>query len=217
MRIISAILEAVAVTLMYCAAVYRYNNIYELGFRRDRVWFSSLIPLCVGGLTLFASGILGWIRLPGLSFPLHVLTLFLLWGMAVLTVTDGIRHIVPNRFLVGLLLVWATVVSLYVILDTASGMALFFQALAGGIVGGAIFLLCYILSGKQLGAGDVKLVFVMGLYLTGQRIMGAIFYGSLICCAYSLIQLCRKKLRLKDGIPLVPFLYLGTLITLFIL
>ena len=68
-----------------------------------------------------------------------------------------------------------------------------------------------------MGAGDVKLVFVMDLYLTGQRILGAVFYGSLLCCAWSLLQLARKKLGLKDGVPLVPFLYLGTLITLFIL
>ena len=60
------------------------------------------------------------------------------------------------------------------------------------------------------------MVFVMGLYLTGQRIIGAIFYGALLCCVYSLIQMGRKKLGLKDGVPIVPFLYLGTLITLLI-
>lgn len=58
--------------------------------------------------------------------------------------------------------------------------------------------------------------FVMGLYLTGQRIMGAIFYGILLCCIYSIVQLCRKKMGFKDGVPLTPFLYAGTFITLLI-
>ena len=215
--VLIAILEAVLVTAGYGAAVYRYNDRYELGFRRGRLGFSSGIFVMVGALTLSATGILGWIRLPKLSVSLHVLTLFLLWGMAVLTVTDGIRRRIPNRFLLALLFVWAAVISLSVILDPASGTALLAQSLTGGLAGGLIFLLCYMLSGKQLGAGDVKLVFVMGLYLTGQRIMGAVFYGSLLCCAWSVVQLARKKLGLKDGVPLVPFLYLGTLTTLFIL
>lgn len=212
-----AALEAALVTAGYCAAVYRYNDRYELGLGRERLRFSLRIFALVGVLTLFATGLVSWIRLSGLSVSLHALTLFLIWGMAVLTVTDSIRHRIPNRLLLALLFVWAVIISLSVILDPAAGMALLPQSLAGGMVGGLIFLLCYILSGKQMGAGDVKLVFVMGLYLTGQRILGAVFYGSLLCCAWSLLQLARKKLGLKDGVPLVPFLYLGTLITLFIL
>lgn len=212
-----AILEAVLVTAGYGAALCRYEGRYELGLRRGRFWFFSGIPAVTGALTLLATGILGWIRLPQLSVPLQILTLFLLWGLAILTVTDGVRHRIPNRFLLALLFVWTAVISLFIILDTGQGLALLFRALSGGMAGGLIFLLCYLLSGKQLGAGDVKLVFVMGLYLTGQRIMGAVFYGSLLCCGWSLFQLARRKLGLKDGVPLVPFLYLGTLITLFIM
>ena len=97
------------------------------------------------------------------------------------------------------------------------GIALFAKSLMGGIVGGLTFLLCYLLSAKKVGAGDVKLSFVMGLYLTGDRIIGAIFYGTLVCCVYSIVMLIRKKIGLKDGVPMVPFLYIGVLITLFII
>ena len=68
-----------------------------------------------------------------------------------------------------------------------------------------------------MGAGDVKLVFVLGLYMTGERIMGAIFYGVLLCCIYSIIMLCRKKIGLKDGVPMAPFLYMGMCINLLIM
>ena len=74
-----------------------------------------------------------------------------------------------------------------------------------------------LLSKGQLGAGDVKLVFVMGLYLPGERIIGAVFYGTLICCVYSVLLLIRKKITRKDGVPMTPFLYLGTIITYIIM
>jgi len=54
------------------------------------------------------------------------------------------------------------------------------------------------------------------LYLTGERIMGALFYGTVLCCIYSIVQLIRKKLTLKNGVPMTPFLFLGTFITLLI-
>lgn len=83
---------------------------------------------------------------------------------------------------------------------------------AGSLFAGIAFLLCYIISRRQLGGGDVKLAFLLGLYLGGGRIFGAIIYGILCCFVYSVVQLCRRRLGLRDGVPLVPFLYLGTLI-----
>ncbi|MBQ1281695.1 MAG: hypothetical protein IIY16_05580, partial [Oscillospiraceae bacterium] len=87
---------------------------------------------------------------------------------------------------------------------------------AGALIAGAVFFLCYLISGRQLGGGDVKLSLVMGLYLTGARVMGAVTYGVVLCCIYTVINLLLKRISMKDGIPLVPFLYLGTLLVLLI-
>ena len=176
---------------------------------------SPLLLHSVGGLT-----VVGWIIISlttTMVLPIWILTLCIIWALAVLTVTDCKRYTIPNRFLLLLLMLWATIIGVYIIFDVSSGIALLLISLAGALIGGMIFFLCYILSRKQLGAGDVKLVFILGLFLTGQRIMGAIFYGVILCCIFSCIQLCRKKIGIKDGIPLVPFLYLGTWITLLIL
>ena len=56
----------------------------------------------------------------------------------------------------------------------------------------------------------------MGLYLTNARVMGAITYGVLACCVYTVVLLIIKKITLKDGIPLVPFLYLGVLLVMLV-
>lgn len=146
----------------------------------------------------------------------YFLTMVIIWGMSVLSVTDAKNKVIPNKFLLLLLVIWVVLISSYIIFQVEKGVALLALSAAGGLIGGLIFLLCYLLSRGQLGAGDVKLAVVLGLYLTGQRIVGAIFYGVLLCSIYALVLLARKKIGLKDGLPLVPFLYAGMCITLWI-
>ena len=137
-------------------------------------------------------------------------------GMTVLAWIDLRRKIVPNKFLAVLLILWGTLVGGSVIINPAQGMEMLFRGIAGAVISGGVFLLTYLLTHKQVGGGDVKLAFLMGLYLTGQRIIGAIFYGAVLSSLFALIMLGAKKIKWKDGIPMVPFLYIGTLIVLLI-
>ena len=94
------------------------------------------------------------------------------------------------------------------------------EALPSVVLGVVFCALCfgigYLLSKRTMGAGDVKLSLLMGLYLTGEYVVGAIVYGCLVGAIYSLIQLARKKVTRKDAIPFVPFLYAGLIIRYFI-
>lgn len=217
MQFLSAVLSALVVTAGYLVSLKVMNKRYDLALPQDRTWIKNRAVSFSGLLVCVTTGIIAYVRLYTFSLPVYCLMLVLLCGMSVLAFVDKKKKIVPNKVLLLLLCVWIAIVSIYVIADTGNGLALVFQAGAGSIIGGLIFLVCYLLSGKQLGAGDVKLVFVMGLYLTGQRIIGAIFYGTICCCVFSMIQMARKKIGLKDGVPMVPFLYIGVLITLFIM
>lgn len=217
MEIINAFLGAVLVTVGSYITLCIYDKKHSLEMKKKGNMIYSTFMIGVMCLTFSAVFISGIRRRADWDLPGVFLHYILIWGMSVLAVTDYRQHRIPNRFLTGMLMIWALITGVCIILQTERGIALASQSLAGGLVGGFVFLLCYILSKKQLGAGDVKLVFVMGLYLTGQRIIGAIFYGIVLCCIYSLIQLIRRKIGLKDGVALVPFLYLGVLITLCIL
>lgn len=217
MDIISAILGAALITAAGYGFLCFYDGKSPLGVRKKGNFICSACVVGTEALTFILTLAIGIRSVPQWGLPAVLLHYILIWAMSLLAVIDGKQHRIPNRFLQGMLLLWAAVVGIDIIIQTEEGLALLFRSLAGGIAGGLIFLLCYILSRKQLGAGDVKLAFVMGLYLTGQRIIGAIFYGIILCCVYSLVQLARKKIGLKDGVPLVPFLYMGTLITLLIL
>ncbi len=45
---------------------------------------------------------------------------------------------------------------------------------------------------------------------------GAFIYGSVLAAIAALILILTKKMTAKDAIPLVPFLYVGILLTEFI-
>lgn len=217
MQWINGILMAILVAGGYYGSVWLLDGKYKMGLKRNRKWLTDSFVLTAGIITLAGSVAVNYIHLSDFSFPQSILTMMFLYGMAILTVMDYKKHIIPNRILAIMALLWLAVTGSCLIFNINLGIALFGRSLAGALIGGIIFLLCYLVSRGQLGAGDVKLAFVMGLYLTGARIIGSIFYGTLICCAYSVIQIFRKKLTIKDGVPMAPFLYIGALITLILI
>ena len=87
-----------------------------------------------------------------------------IWFLSVLTVIDCKRHEIPNSFLKKVVLIWSIIMIFNIILYGRNGLGLLFLSLAGALISGIIFLLCYIISKKRLGAGDVKLVFILGLF-----------------------------------------------------
>ncbi|MGN0408055.1 MAG: prepilin peptidase [Bacteroides sp.] len=217
MKIIGACFGAAVIAVLYYLAVCKMDTDLQMQLERKGKLISAKGVWITGILTAAV-----WIYV-GMRSELYVNVLFLIqtmvivWAMSVFAVTDYYKNIIPNIMIIFLLAVWAVLAGAGLIINMDTGLAVLFQSLIGGIVGGVIFLLCYLVSRGQLGAGDVKLAFVLGLYLTGERIMGALIYGIVICCVYSLVQLARKKIGMKDGVPLVPFLYIGMLITFIIL
>ena len=172
MQWIYSVFTAALVTGACYGMLYRSDSVYQLELRKKGNWITDKAVFGIVGLTFIGTLAVGKLRLLLLGMPSALLLAVLLWGMAVLAVIDGKKKLIPNRFLLGLLMVWATVTGCLLIIHTESGLRLLFSSLAGALLGGAVFLLCYILSRGQMGAGDVKLACIMGLYLTGDRILG---------------------------------------------
>lgn len=216
MQWFSAIFTAGMVTAAFYGLQYIVEQKMDVGFRHKGKWITDFTVILTLFVTFVGTMAVGVIRLSQLGMTRYLLIAVLLCGLAVLTVTDCKKQMVPNKIILILLLLWTAIVGSTLIFDIETGFELLCRALGGGLISGLIFLLCYLFSRGQMGAGDVKLAFVMGLYLTGERIMGALFYGTVLCCIYSIVQLIRKKLTLKNGVPMTPFLFLGTFITLLI-
>ena len=217
MQWFSAAITAIGVTGICYGAQYYLNKKYEMNLFCMGKWIIDRVVLAVGIFACITTFLLGIVRLPQMGFTGYLLTAILLTGLAVITVTDWKKQLISNKTILLLLALWVVITGSNIIVNLDSGVALLFRSLGGALISGIIFGLCYLLSRGGMGAGDVKLAFTMGLYLTGERIMGAIFYGTILCCIFSVVQLFRKKLTLKNGVPMAPFLYAGTVLTLFIL
>ena len=162
-----------------------YITIYVLE-KEKPTNFALLHGVGIGtGLGWYAIRFIKEITMP---MSLWILTICILWGLSVLTIIDCKRHQIPNSFLKLLLGIWGMVMMFDIILHGKDSVGLLVMSLIGALFGGIIFLLCYIISKKRLGAGDVKLVFILGLFLTGQKIIEVIFYSMLVCFLFCFIQ-----------------------------
>ena len=83
--------------------------------------------------------------------------------------------------------------------------------------GAAAFFLAIVLisRGKWMGAGDIKLAFLMGLVLGWPSIIVALFLAFLIGAIIGVGLIILGKKGLKSEVPFGPFLVIGTLIALF--
>lgn len=136
----------------------------------------------------------------------------ILAGMTVLCITDYRERIVPNQVLLVLLMLYLVILGFQSLEDMGTVLEAIPSIVLGLLFSVITFGLGYLLSHGGMGAGDVKLALVMGLYLTGEYVPGAVFYGCVAGAVYSLVQIFRKKLSRKDQLPFVPFLYIGLII-----
>ncbi len=134
--------------------------------------------------------------------------------LSVFAFIDKMSSVVPDRLLAVSVMLWVIMVGGYIVVARDEGIALLMFSLGGAFIAGLVFLLCYLITKGQLGGGDVKLAFVMGFFLTIDRIIPTILYGTLACSLFSIILLIMKKTTLKSTMPLVPFLHFGLCLTL---
>ena len=80
----------------------------------------------------------------------------------------------------------------------------------------AFFLIIVLLSrGKGMGVGDVKLAFLMGLFLGFPNILVALFSSFFLGAIVGLILIALGRKTLKSEVPFGPFLVIGTFIAMF--
>jgi prepilin signal peptidase PulO-like enzyme (type II secretory pathway) len=136
-----------------------------------------------------------------------VTAVFMIW----LSVTDGLRHKLPNRIILAWILCRAFLISMIVYVEGSAIVII--QSLFGALVMGVAFFVIYILSKKALGAGDVKYAFAMGFSLLLNHAFWAAVCGFIICALYAVLRLIFDRANAKNPLPLGPFLFLGSVCT----
>ncbi|MCL6450768.1 MAG: prepilin peptidase [Acetobacteraceae bacterium] len=143
----------------------------------------------------------GWVpALPGLAAS----------ALAVAAAGTDLRsRLIPNR------LVLAGLALAVPVLGAARPPAAWPWHLAGLGAAGGVLALAALLSRGGMGAGDVKLGGVLGLYLGWPMALVALFWGFLAGALVGVVLLALRLKGRRDVIPFAPFLAVGTAAALF--
>jgi leader peptidase (prepilin peptidase)/N-methyltransferase len=125
------------------------------------------------------------------------------------TLIDLDHRIIPNR----LILIGAILAPALVLLTAPDVLV---EHLLAAVAAGGFFLVAVLAYPRGMGMGDVKLAFVLGLFLgrdVGPALFVALFAGTLVGAAV----IARKGATegRKTAVPFGPFLALGALVALF--
>ena len=145
----------------------------------------------------------------------YLVLLFLLFAVALIDIE---HRIVPNTMVAaglaaGLLFyipaaadIWFDLPAWLIVERTV------IDAAAGFLLGGAIMLLIFLVSRGGMGAGDLKLMAMIGLYVgirgTAVILLVSFFLGAVV----GLVFIASGKLTRKDALPFAPYLSIATFI-----
>ena len=140
--------------------------------------------------------------------------LFIIVSLLIIIFLFDLKHyIIPDRVVYPAILI-ALIFNFQFLIS--NNFALFWGPVfsAAGAAGffGAIVLFS---RGKWMGAGDIKLAFLMGLFLSWPNILVALFLAFLLGSIVGIGLMLLKKKNFKSEIPFGPFLVSGTALALF--
>lgn len=137
----------------------------------------------------------------------------LMYTVCYLACVDIKKQIVPNRILLGLLLVRALLLIPELLLYPAYIGGFLLASVLGAVLGMAVLFVGNIICKKGMGLGDIKLFGVIGCYVGPEAVLFVLFFSLFLAAIYSIILLLGKKIGAKDEIPFVPFVFAGLIVT----
>jgi leader peptidase (prepilin peptidase)/N-methyltransferase len=123
--------------------------------------------------------------------------------MLIVVVSDLYYQVVPDKILIVFLPV-------LLVLRFVGDVMPWYESLIGGLLGfGFMYLIAWYgekrFKKQALGGGDIKLYFLIGLFLGYNLVFLSLFFASMIGLLYGFI------VRKKTGyIPFVPFIFVGS-------
>ncbi|GAA5416239.1 type 4 prepilin-like proteins leader peptide-processing enzyme [Paraliobacillus ryukyuensis] len=160
-----------------------------------------IIELFTG--VLFA---LSYARL-GLQFEL-IIALLLSSMCAIILVSDIRYMIIPNKILLFFL-------PLFILLRAINPPHPWWSPLAGALIGFVVVFVIILVSKGGMGAGDMKLLAVLGIVLGYKGILLTFFLATLLGAIITLILLLLKKVQRKTPVPFGPFICMAACVTYF--
>lgn len=183
--------------------------------QKEISWQYPLVELATGLLFVLIVNN----QLSTINFQILVSTFYFLLStffLIIIFVYDLKHYIIPDKVIypaIVVAIVWLGLNSIFFnshpkfyllnSIFSALGAALFFWAIV------------LVSKGKWMGLGDIKLAFLMGLFLGFPKILVALFGAFLIGAIIGLGLVATKKKTLESEVPFAPFLVAGTFIAMF--
>lgn len=134
------------------------------------------------------------------------LTLTLTSLLFILTMSDLAYMLIPNKILLFFL-------PIALIVRYLSPLENWYNPIIGGIVGFVLLFVIFLASRRGMGAGDVKLFGLLGIFLGPFHVVIALFVSAFVGSVIGLTLLGTGRVRRKQPIPFVPSIAIGTLLT----
>lgn len=157
-----------------------------------------------------------------LALKLETMTVYGLLNRAVLLVLGYIaawgdfkEKRVSNRTVLIMLAAWMILLTPQLFYHTEEAVAAALSGVFGFLLAGVLFLLIYFISRKGLGGGDVKFMAAAGLFLGFNGVLPAMLWGAVLAAVTGLVLIVTKRMGRKDTISLIPFLYVGIVMTVY--
>lgn len=131
----------------------------------------------------------------------------LLICLALMAWTDWKYRKIPNHILIFLMVV-------KVLELPGNDIWMLISCGTGFLAGGGLLLGCRLLFRGGIGAGDVKLFAVLGCWLGVQNIMIAAWLTAVLAACFSLALLLFRKINVREGLPMAPFVLAGVIGTM---
>jgi len=136
-------------------------------------------------------------------------------GLLAMSVIDLEHYLLPNRVVYPLGIACAALLGVGAIGDGDPGRWL--RALAAAAVAFVAFFVIHLVSPRGMGFGDVRLSFLLGLFLgwLGYRyVFLGLFMGFLLGAVIGLLLVALRIRKRTDHVPFGPFLAAGAVLTI---
>ena len=205
----TAIIAGIIAALISSALFVKLKDIedkYEKKCRQTKWFILSVIVYTVIDCT-----IIKYMCSVGSCLSVTFSTLILANAMFLLAVIDFRYKKIPNRCILGLILI-RTFCILWQGIQTGSMISVFINSFAGFVTGLAVLAVISLISKKGLGAGDIKMYAAIGYFIGCSGVLDILMYSSFFCTVVGLFLVIIKKCRMKSLVPMAPFAFIGTML-----
>lgn len=157
----------------------------------------------------FVTGLLFAYSYFQIGFQSELMTSILLISLLVIiTVSDITYMLIPNKIILFFL-------PFLIISRIISPLTPWYDMMFGAVVGYVIIALIIVLSRGGMGAGDMKLFFILGIVLGWKKVLFTLFLASLLGACIGLILHSLQKVARRQPIPFGPYIAVAAIISYF--